>query len=191
MNAILVALFSAFLAMTMGTLILRKHARPAKYREQSFRFHDLRDRLQVLAVEGKIDRGSSAYDFLEFTINLAIRNAGVMKLSEVLRLSKTIESRMAVKKTEDVFASFRRQDEQVQNLAADVFNSLGVMLISNDDLTYVLAKVVELGANKVKGLARLAVKKIASVVFPERSAALSEAKKFRHWGSALTPNAHV
>lgn len=186
MSAIMVALFSALVAMTIGSLVLRRHMRLNKIRSQSFKFHELRDRLQLLAIEGKLTPGSPVYDFLAFTLNLAIRNAGEMRLSELLRFTRMIDGRMKVP-ARDVFAEFR-SDSEVQKLAADVFNALSQMLIAND-FVYVLARAVELSASKLRGAIfdgmKRMVRALARIV-PVYGEAIDEARKYRRFGDLLT-----
>jgi hypothetical protein len=185
MSTIIVALFAGFVATTMGVLSLRKFSRPLKVRAQTFKFHELRDRLQLLAVDGKIEQASATYDFLQFTLNLALKNAGVMKLSEMLKLSRIIDRKMKVTEFYDVLSELRRKDEEVQKLAADMFNALGYMLISNDDFTFIIAMVIELAAKQLKGAAFEVTKKMVHLLPPERSQAVQEARKYKRFGDLL------
>src|SRR5260221_14071749 len=107
MNAIFAALFSVLIAISLGTLLLYKYERRLKLKGQSFRFHELRDKLQLLAIDGKIQKTSQLYEFLLFTINLAIKNAGLMKLSQLLGLSKAIDTRMNAVTADQIFADIR------------------------------------------------------------------------------------
>ena len=187
MSALLVALISMLIAISLGTLVLYKHERPLKARGQSFEFHELRDRLQLLAIEGKIDRTSQIYEFLQFIINLAIKNAGVMSLTELLSLTKTINRRMNTPAADKILAEIRRHDQEVQQLAAEVFASLSKMLISNDRIIYLLAKAVELSAkNTAPGI----FKNTARTFMPERSEALHAALNYRNWGNSLNLQVH-
>ena len=171
MNVVIAALIIAFFAMTMGILVLRKYGKAQKVRSQAFKFHELRDRLQLLATEGKIKQDSVAFSFLMFALNLAIQNAGVMKLSTLLALSKTINRKMNVPPHD-----FRCENEEVQQLAADVFSELSNMLISNDGITMLLAK----SAGEVTGAIRQLARRILEVLIPEQSKVVREARKYQH-----------
>src|SRR5260370_11076864 len=143
MTGIFGALTDGFGTVAVGRVMLHKYIGPLKAREQCFKFHELRDRLQVIAVEGKIEIGSETYQLLLFIINLSIRNAGVMKLSEILKAAKAIEKRVNASTSERVFADIRSHNQEVQHLSAVVFDALPRMLISNDAGTLLFAKIIE------------------------------------------------
>jgi hypothetical protein len=187
MSAILIALISLLVAISLGTLLLYKQERPLKARAQAFKFHELRDKLQLLAIEGKIDKTSRAYEFLQFTINLAIKNAGVMRLTELLGLTKAINRRMNTPTATEVISEIRRHDQQVQQLSAEVFASISEMLISNDRIIYLLAKALELSA---KDTAPRIFKNTARIFMPAHSEALHAALNYRNWGNSLNLQLH-
>ena len=187
MNAIFVALASMLIGVSLGTLVLYKYARRVNMKEQAFKFHELRDGLQMLAIDGKIEKESKLYEFLLFTINLSIKNAGLMKLSELLSLSKAIDSRMSATPVEQIFADIRRHDQEVQQLSADVFDSLAQMLISNDHLIFLLAKI---STRIVDGASRNVIKSVARTVLPGHSEALRAALNYRNWGNSLNLQPH-
>lgn len=179
MSAITIALFSAFIATSMGSIVLHKYNRALRARSQCFKFHELRDRLQILAVEGKIEIGASTYKFLQFTLNLCIRNAGTMKLSALLKLSKIIHRKMRVQPSHDVFSDLRTESEEVQELTADVFHELSCMLIVNDGFTMFLAKVIELLASELKGTFRRVAKTLLTRFALDHGKAVLEARNYQ------------
>jgi hypothetical protein len=191
MNAIFVALVSTLVAFLLGRLVLYKYVRSLNIKDQSFRFHELRDRLQLLAIDGKIEKTSRTYEFLQFTINLSIKNAGSMKLSELLNLAKAINVKMNVPRTDEIFADIRRHDQEVQQLSADMFASLARMLISNDHLIFLLAKIMEFSTDIVKGVARKAVKNMLRALMPEHSEAVRAVLNYRDWGNSLNLQLHT
>jgi hypothetical protein len=75
MTTLLVAVLSTLLAAFVQAAILDKRRILLRAKEQCFRFHELRDALQILAIEGKIKQDSRIYQFLMFMINVAIKNA--------------------------------------------------------------------------------------------------------------------
>lgn len=181
----MVALVVAFVATTMGTLVLRKYGFALRAKSQLFRFHELRDRLQLLAIEKKILPTSSVYNFLEFSINLAIKNAGIMKRSQLLKVAKDIDCKRESTQSRDIFSEITQQSEDVQALAAEMFNALYSMLIANDGLTKALATTIELATHKLRGVVRTTAKSAMRLIFPERSKAAREAIKFRHISERL------
>ena len=108
-----------------------------------------------------------------------------MKLSQLLGLSKAIDTKMNAVTANGIFADIHRHDHEVQQLAADVFASLAIMLISNDHLIFLLAKVVEVSTDLVEGAARNAAKTIARTLMPSHSEAVQAALNYRHWGNSL------
>ena len=185
MSAIAIALFTAFVATCMGTLLLHKYSRALRVRSQTFKFHELRDRLQLLAVEGKIGTAASTYRFLQFTLNLCIRNAGTMKLSELLKLSKIIHRKMRVQPSHDVFSELRTESEEVQELTADIFHELSCMLIVNDGVTLMLAKMVELATHEMQGTIREVAKILLTKLAPAHSRAVFESRSYQLLSSEI------
>lgn len=188
--SIVIALISTAVAIFFGMAILYKYQRRIATNEQSFRFHELRDKLQLLAIDQKIDRKSPVYEFLLFTINLAIKNAGTMKLSQLLRLSDAIGKRMNANAAHQMIADIQRQDQEVQQLSADVFESLSHMLISNDQFMFFLAKAMEISTNRLKGAARNAIKGAARIIMPDHTEAVRAALNYRQLGDTLNLQLH-
>jgi|SRR6185437_857903 len=185
MTAIWLAVLAAVAMTFMGTLILHKYGHSLRIKSQEFKFHELRDRLQVLAVEQKISTSSSSYVFLHFILNLCIRNAGEMKLSELLKLSKIIDHKMSKLSASNMFRELRKESEEVQRLAADVFQELGCMLIVNDGITRLFAKIAELIAHKMRGAIFAFAKGIAKTLAPTHTRAVNEALKYQSFSAEI------
>jgi hypothetical protein len=134
-----VAIVTLLLALASESIVFWRRRTLLRTKEQRFRFHDLRDRLQLLVIEHKLEPGTRLHHFLLATINLAIRNAGVLKLREIIALSRSVKKEA---RGENTFVTLQaeivRQPKEVQALSAEVFNSLAAMLIVNDSLTSLL-----------------------------------------------------
>jgi hypothetical protein len=183
MIGLLVAFATLSVGLTLGRLLLHRREQLIRTHKQCFKFHELRDRLQLLAVEHKIELQSPPYSFLEYTINLSIRNAGVMKLSQLLAASYAMDSK--IHDSRNVFEEFKTQSIEAQRLFADVFEEFSKMLISNDGTTVFLALIVEWTAHRLGGAALLLARKIRSVLPSERWKVVREARKYHRFGSAL------
>ena len=188
MTSLLIALAALLMALCIPLGILWKREPRLRSREQAYRFHELRDRLQVLNIQGKIRSESVGYTFLMFSLNLAIRNAGTMRLSDVLQISRAVR-----RKAEDItFAQIaddvRRQGEEAQTLSAEFFGSLAAMLISNDQLVRLVFTI----AKPLAGSLNHAIIKLAASVgkalVPEHAEAVYEAREYQRWGKALAPS---
>jgi hypothetical protein len=123
---------------TLMSLTLQHRVPMLRAKEQAFRFHALRDQLQLLAVEGRISTTSVGYKGLLRMLNIAIRNAGLMKLGEMLRTAESAKDTIDNKPTFEKFEEdIQRHDAAIQQLASDCFSAYVYMLISNDSLVRV------------------------------------------------------
>src|SRR3990172_9594942 len=79
-----------FLAIALGIqrAFLLRHETVLRIREQAFRFHALRDNLQLFSLDGKIQSTSPSYGFLVSLTNLGIKNAGKLNVLDILRAAK-------------------------------------------------------------------------------------------------------
>ena len=116
-------------------LTLQHRVPKLKAKEQAFRFHALRDELQLLAVEGYISTSSVSYVVLVRMLNVAIRNPGLMRLRDVLRMATIARNTVERKRTFEEFQEdLQHHDPKVQQLASNCFLAFMTMLISNDSL---------------------------------------------------------
>lgn len=134
MTGLMVGLVALAVAVMIQRLILRSRARTLVAREQAFRFHAIRDELQLLALRGDVEQQSGPYEFLMWTTNLAIRNAGTMKLRDVVRIVRAIDFKMAELPTRQLENELASSPKPLQRLAADTFEALTKMLVANDTL---------------------------------------------------------
>jgi hypothetical protein len=175
------------LASLIESVVFRKRRMTVKRNAQCFKFHELRDKLQLLTVQGKIRIGSRLHGFLMFTINVAIKNAGVIKLSDVAKISRMVKS-----EADGEFEKLQRDTEthssEVQALASEVCGSFAMMLVTNDDLTALLFKglgiLTELTNDAVVGCVKWTVSKMA----PNHVQVVREANDYSRLGQRLAPS---
>lgn len=182
MNPILIGLTVTAIGLLIELLVLDARNPKLRATEQAYKFHELRDRLQILMVEGKIDARSVAHQFLILSLNLAIKNAGVMSLTQILKLSRAVKRNADEVTFQHIIEDVHRQGVQVQKLYDEFFQALVVMLISNDRLTKLMFALAKFGAKAVN---RAVIRVIASVgksLFPKHTEAVSEARQYQRWG---------
>lgn len=179
------ALIASLLAILIETLVFRKRRRMLKEKEQCFRFHDLRDRLQLLAIEHQIDPNSKLHHFLLSMINIAIRNAGVIKLSALLAVSRTVKNEAGSGDYDSLQADIRSHTKDVQALASEVFASFSGMLVVNDDLTFLLFKGLRILTAIANDAVVACVKSVVSKIAPKHVQVVREANDFDRFGQRL------
>jgi hypothetical protein len=178
------ALIASLLAILIETLVFWKRRRMLKEKEQCFRFHDLRDRLQLLALEHQIDPNSKLHNFLLSMINIAIRNAGVIKLSALLDVSRIVKNE-AGSGDDSLQADIRSHTKDVQALASEVFASFSWMLVVNDDLTFLLFKGLRILTAIANDAVVACVKSVVSKIAPKHVQVVREANDFDRFGQRL------
>lgn len=136
MEGILVGLSSLVVALSVQRIFLEKYGSRLRSKEQAFQFHALRDDLQLLVAEGSLSTSSLTCDFLMRMLNFAIRNAGVIRLREIVDLSERIRRGAANTPFSAIDADIRKHDARVQELAQRFFETFAVMLVSNDWLVW-------------------------------------------------------
>lgn len=186
MIAICVALVAVAIAMLIGMFTLRSYFGALRAKEQCFRFHELRDRLQMLLIDGKIGRGSDVYEFLQLTINLGIKNAGDMKLRQILGLARQLNQKIAGVPYQNIFEEIRQQSPDVQSLFGDIFQSLAAMVISNDKIVFIFTVIAESSSDIVGGAARSCVRTIVRTLMPDYSEAARSAREYQHLGRTMS-----
>lgn len=157
-----------------------------KAKEQAFKFHALRDDLQLLVANGQVEPSALTYTCLMGLLNFAIRNAGVMKLRDILALSRKIQTDVNQKNFQDIQADIKRHDAAVQELSQRVFFALADMLISNDWLVRTGVKAQNSIEPAVRLLNRIAGA-VLRIINPERVQAVGAARRYFDWGNQLSP----
>lgn len=183
MTSVLVAFVSAISLLAITSLILSKQRKNLRRVEQAFAFHRLRDELQQLAIEGQIPTESETFRVLMMLLNLSIKNAGVLKLRNVLKLVKSVEGKIGESGQERFRHDLATRPLAVQSLAAKCFFSLAQMLCCNDDLLLILvARVRLILPFTVKKILRHVIKELS----PMRAEALNESRKFNRFAQGLS-----
>lgn len=178
--------FTTGLAATvLGLLImykiLKNRESSLRAREYAFRFHEMRDRLQVATIEGKIGKASVTYDFLQESLNLAIRNAKEMRLSQVIELSRAVEKNVDDDGFTKILEDMRCYGPEVRRLYEEFFQALIFMLISNDHITSLMFNGAKFMAEAVNHATVRKVKSLGEWLFPEHAEAVFEARRYQRW----------
>lgn len=181
------AMVAALLGTLVETAIFWKRRQGLNAKEQCFRFHDLRDRLQLLSIEHKIEQNSPAYRFLLTMINVAIRNAGVIKLSEVLDMSQKVKNADG-KEFEKLQGEIGSYSKDVQELASEVFGKFAWMLVVNDDVTYWLFRGLKILTKITNAAVVTCAKAVAAAITPKRAQVVREAYEFDQLRKRLAPS---
>jgi hypothetical protein len=147
--SLIVALISLAVALLVLRLILQPRANRLRAAQQAFRFHAIRDEVQLLAVQGKVDQSDPCYQFVMQTANLCIRNAGVMKLRDTLAIAQTVTEEMRCQALA-FLKHVRGQPEPMQRVVGETFSALSDMLLANDRLVRVAFKIAILVATTLK-----------------------------------------
>jgi hypothetical protein len=189
MTSIVVGLVALALAVLIQRLVLVRRARGLKAREQAFRFHAIRDELQALALKGVVDQDDSVYRFVMWTTNLYIRNAGVIKLRDILRIARAVDSE--VTGGTKLMYEVKRAPEPLQRLVGDTFTALVETLVANDYIVRAGLAAGRLAARTQKML-RPAIAlltrmgdAIARLIAPTHAEAVEYARKYDDWGGRL------
>ena len=190
MTSIMVGLAALALALLVQRLVLERRARVLKAREQAFKFHAIRDELQRLALKGVVSQSHDVYQFVMWTTNLSIRNAGVMKLRDTLRIARTVNSEMS-ERGRKFLLDVKRAPEPLQRLVGDTFKALAETLVANDYIVRAGLTIGVLAAQAWKMLRPVfaAITRIvdpfAELVAPRHAEAVRYARKYHHLGGRL------
>lgn len=187
MTSILVALTATLIGLSIEFAVLRKRKSQLRRKGHTYRFHELRDRLQLLNLQGKLENTSISYKFLMSSINLAIKNAGTMRLSDVLQISRAVKKEAECITIKQIAEDSRRQSAEAATVLADFFQALTAMLISNDSITSIMFTVTRLLAALLNQAAFGAVVSVGKALAPEQAEAVDEAREYQRWGNVLAP----
>lgn len=180
-NSLLAGLAGVSIALVVQRLALRKHKKSARSTLQAFQFHDARDRLQELAISGAIEPDSPTYRFLWMAINLAIKNAGAMRLRDVMRVASEVD-REAREQYQQLVEDLEDQPESVRDLYVSVMHTLTETLIANDVLVRLGYRVGMTVGHLTGGMRQLGatvlrlMDRVAEVVAPARTEAVKQAR---------------
>jgi len=181
MIPIVVGLATAAIGLLLAMSVLERRSPRLRATEQAYRLHELRDRLQLLAIQRDTDIRSVSYSFMMSSLNLAIRNAGIMSLSQVLEISRAVKRNADDITFEQIFNDVKQRGAAIQKLYEDFFQILTLMLISNDHLTSIMFMLAKLGARAFNRVIVRTVTSIGKVLLPERTEAVYEARQYQRW----------
>jgi hypothetical protein len=178
MNAFVFGLAATALAVMIQWVALSSRRTALHTVEQAYRFHELRDELQMLTLCGQLASTSRVYSCLMGMINVCIRNAGVFRVRDALDIAARVEQRL---KPADRFTEEVRQSEPaVQELAGKVFLSFARMLISNDWIVRSAFKSVHVCQPTIQ-----AFKWLLERIDPARTQAFREARRYERMAHSM------
>jgi hypothetical protein len=155
---------------------LAARARALRQKTQARRLREIRDRLQRLGEEGRIETSSPVYDFLMTSSKLAIPSARSLRLGDLVAVARTLHRRMEAYPS-NLADECRKQPAEVQLLVADLFKCIADLLVDHDWVVRAMFRMSGLG----NALGRLASFLGGSI----RNEAVSRAREFRKLGEAL------
>jgi len=194
MTAIMVGLISLALAVLLQRLMLERRARRLKACEQAFKFHAIRDELQLLALKKAVQQDNEVYDFILWTANLCIRNAGVIKLRDTLRVARIVHSKLNPEMTgrqRELLKAVKSAPPELQHLAGETFKALAEILVANDALVRAGLGVAVMAIQARKLIRPLfaalmnAGDPVARIVVPTHAEAVKYAREYHNWGGRL------
>lgn len=193
MEGLLIGLASLAFAVCIQRVFLGNLNAKLRAKEQAFKFHALRDEVQRAVAEGRLDRSSLTYNFLIRMLNFAIRNAGVMKLREILEISEKVKSSVETSQFSRIAADVQKHDAEVQQITQKFFFAFAHMLIANDWIVQggvKAATVVSTSLMVIKPLAQAfnkGMSALCGVITPTKAKAVREAQWYYDRGNRLNP----
>jgi hypothetical protein len=131
MSSLVLGLAAGALALFIQRVALCHRGSAVRTAEQAYRFHELRDELQLLVIDGKLSSSSYVYLCLVAIANLCIRNAGVFRLRDLVAMTSQIDQKMEGR---SVVKAVQEMNPAVQETAGKIFYAFAQMLISNDSI---------------------------------------------------------
>lgn len=183
--AVLTFTLSIFSIGLLLEILILCHRVPAlKAKEQAFRFHELRDDLQLLAIEGKISISSPVYADLMRMLNVAIRNPGIMKLREIVWMAVTVRDQIKARGVANLQEQLLRENPEVQAFASRCFLAYSQMLISNDLLVRTAFSIANLSIAPIKAVVG-PIYRFMKRVAPTHAQAMKQANWYSKTGRQL------
>jgi len=175
------------IALTVERIYLRPRRKHLRYLEQTFVFHRLRDDLQYLALEGRLEVTSRLYTMLMNMLNMGLKNAATLRSSQIADLAKkTIPGPT----TDSEFISYvKMHDHEVQRFVAICFYEFAKMLLLNDPLfatgKFALSGLRFLVRKVWDPSHRLEPHPLWLTLFPQSAETYKVASKYREIGDVL------
>jgi hypothetical protein len=189
--SLFVGLFFLCVALLVERLMLSGRTHILQAKECAYRFHALRDELQLMAASRRLDTSSLTYSFLMFSLNLAIKNAGTMKLRDILRLADTVKERIEATRFEAIKADITTHDSSVGELAGRIFHTFYEILVSNDrwvSIAISMHRHIRHSWADIRPLLEWIDRRVAAIltVFaPTKVNAAVRARQYQHWAERL------
>lgn len=133
-SSMIVALSVIAVALTFERLYLRSRKQKLRAAEQVFVFHRLRDELQLLVIEDKLNMSSRIYRSLLTMLNLGIRNGSSLRASELVRIVRSVEQPKDSLTSDDFVQHVKLHDQEVQRFVAVCYFEFAKMLLMNEPL---------------------------------------------------------
>jgi hypothetical protein len=145
----------------------------------------------MMAIQGAIETSSLTYEFLMQSLNLAIRNAGTMKLRDVLGIANKVKERVEATHFEAICEDIAKHSTPVSDLAGHVFSTIAETLVANDRLVCIgmaIHRTIKKSWSFVSPVLRVA-DSIALPIFrtlsPMRVDAVDRARLYESWASKI------
>lgn len=189
--SVFVGLVAISLVITMERAILSGWDDKMRSAEYCYRFHRLRDELQMMAIQGKLETSSLTYNFLMQSLNLAIRNAGTMKLRDILGIANKVKEHVEATHFDAICEDIAKHGTPVSDLAGHVFSTISEILIANDRLVCIAMaayRTIKKSVTIVSPIQR-AMNSIITPLFrvltPMRVDAIDSARQYEKWASRI------
>jgi hypothetical protein len=189
--SVLVGLVVISLVVTVERAILSGWDDKLRAAEYCYRFHRLRDELQMMVIQRKLETSSLTYNFLMQSLNFAIRNAGTMKLREILEIANKVKERVEAAHFDAICEDIAKHDTHVSDLAGHVFSTISEILIANDRLVCIgvaVYRTIKKSMSFISPILR-AVNSIVTPLFrvltPMRVDAIDSARQYEKWASKI------
>ena len=139
MNALALGLAIALAGISVQRILLSGFKRRMQIKKHAYRFHSIRDHLQLHAIGGRIEQTAITYQFLMWICNFSIKNAGTMSFRDLVHLASDIEEEVDGRK--EFLEDINKQPDEIRILAAECMMTFGYMLIVTDPLVNTVVSV--------------------------------------------------
>lgn len=191
MDGLVVGLVTIAIAGAIERVFIEHTTSRLRAKEQAFKFHALRDQLQLFVAEGQVETSSPTYAFLMRMLNFSIRNAGAIGLRQTLEFTEKVRLNIGEGQFDLVAKDINKHGADVQKLAQQFFGTFAWMLVSNDWLVRSgvhAASAVRTSWKFVRPLALAVHKAVGAVlhlVAPTKIKAVREARWYSDQANTL------
>lgn len=133
LSSVIAGLLGAVSGMLVVAFMAYRREKQLNVERFRFRFLRFRDEFRYLAATGELDPRVPTYTLMISLLNIAIKNAGTMRLRDLPAFAEMIDQR--VRRTGEVaWKDFRSQSAEVHRLVAQIFMELGKLMLANDPI---------------------------------------------------------